>query len=184
VPPIDFASHLAAIDQKLNHMEKDLPELAYYRLRDMQEISGRAALILLGDLIDRVREARSNFLAGVVRTNEMALTVARVLGIPEFQNLGSYEEGALEHSFAERDVFPVSGSEMAEELSLSLAAYQGALEAGYSPEKAAEMAGLPNPPEKGRGKNGAVAGAQAIVEAALAGANGSANGSANEGEGA
>lgn len=114
VPPIDFASHLAAIDQKLNHLEKDLPELAYYRLRDMQEISGRAARILLGDLIDRVIEARENFLQGLIRTNEMALTIAKVIGIPEFQSLGDFESGALDHSFKERDIFPISELETAE----------------------------------------------------------------------
>lgn len=114
VPPIDFGSHLSAVDQKLSHLEKDLPELAYYRLRDMQEISGRAARILLGDLIDRVREARENFLAGYIRTNEMALTIAKVIGIQEFQSVGEFQAGALEHSFKERDIFPISELEKAE----------------------------------------------------------------------
>jgi hypothetical protein len=114
VPAIDFASHIEAIDKALERLEKMLPELSYYRLRDMQEISGRAARILLGDILDRVEEARDNLFAGLIRADEMALTIAKVMKLEGFDSVGDYKTGALEHTFDPPDVFPISELEEAE----------------------------------------------------------------------
>jgi hypothetical protein len=114
VPSIDFASHIEAVDKALERLEKMLPELSYYRLRDMQEISGRAARILLSDILDRVEEARDNLFAGLIRADEMALTIAKVMKLDGFESVGDYKTGKLEHTFDPPDVFPISDLEKAE----------------------------------------------------------------------
>lgn len=163
VPPLDFESHLAALDSHMADLEKDLPELAYYRLREMDEISGRAARILLGDVADRFNGARSKFEDAEVRANKMALTIGRVLRIEGFAALpeDAYESGALEHSFGEYEVFPLSPAEKAEAdvaeanalagwKELGPVLYAKKLEErGYEPEEArriAEDAGSPRDP--------------------------------------
>lgn len=116
VPAIDFASHLAALEAHLKELEKDLPELAYYRLRDMSEISGRAARILLGDVIDRLGRARAKFEDAHIRAHKMALTIGRVTNVPGFEAIpeDAYEDGLLDHRFKPYDLFPVSELEQAE----------------------------------------------------------------------
>lgn len=105
IPQIDFASHLAAIDAEGKVVEELLIELAYYRIRELQ-LSGIAIDLALRDLVDRLQAARENLEnKGVVRFDQMAITIAQVLGIPEFDSVGTFEDGALEHTFAERPIF-------------------------------------------------------------------------------
>lgn len=115
VPGIDFKSHLDALDAHLKELEKDLPELAYYRLRDMTEISGVAARILLGDVIDRLGKARAKFEDAHVRAHKMALTIGQVMKVPGFEVIpeNAYEDGLLEHGFKTYDLFPLSELEKA-----------------------------------------------------------------------
>lgn len=117
VPPLDFQSHLLALDSHLKELEKDLPELAYYRLRDMTEISGVAAKILLGDVIDRLGRARQKFEDAHVKAHEMALTIGKVTRVPGFEVIpdNAFEEGVLDHGFEEYELFPASRSEQATE---------------------------------------------------------------------
>lgn len=159
VPDLDFASHLAALDAHLKELEKDLPELAYYRLRDMNEISGRAARILLGDVIDRLGRARAKFEDAHIRAHKMALTIASVTNVPGFDVIpeNAYEDGLLEHRFKPYDVFPVSDIESAQgglAEAQSLAAYKDLgpviyakklQEAGFSEADAQEIANAAPP---------------------------------------
>lgn len=101
VPPIDFASALAVLNAQLEELEQDLPELAYYKLRGMGEISGRAARTLLGDAEDRLSEARDNAEAALVRAHMMALTIGQVNGLFD-DGIGNYDAGDFEHTFMPR----------------------------------------------------------------------------------
>jgi hypothetical protein len=116
VPPLDFKSHLEALNNHMGELEKEMPELAYYRLRDMSEVSGRAARVLLDDVITRFETARAKFENAEVRANKMALTIAKVLGLEGYAALpeGSYESGALDHTFTVYELFPISSLEKAQ----------------------------------------------------------------------
>lgn len=110
---INYDAHLKAIDSQLRELEEDLPELSYYRLKDFgANISGRAARTLLSHAIDRALEARGNIEDALVRANMMALTIGAKAGL--FKNIGDYENGDFEHTFAERDVIAPSAFEDAE----------------------------------------------------------------------
>jgi hypothetical protein len=60
VPPINYEAALSILNAHMMELEHDLPELAYYRIREMNEVSGRAVRLLLSDAIDRLIEARGN----------------------------------------------------------------------------------------------------------------------------
>jgi hypothetical protein len=114
VPNLNYDSALGILNAMMMELEKDLPELAYYRLRDMGELSGRAVRLLLSDAIDRVIEARGNAETALARADAMALTIGKNAGLEGFAGIGSYEDGDFAHTFAEREVIPVSQIERAE----------------------------------------------------------------------
>lgn len=104
IPPIDFASHLAIIQEEQSEIERLLVELAYYRMREL-ELSGYAIELSLRDLLDRIKAARKNFEKGLVRFDQMAISVGQAIGAEGFDSVGRFEDGALDHAFAERDIF-------------------------------------------------------------------------------
>lgn len=108
---VDFDASLKVLQDHMLELEKDLPELAYYQLRQMTDVSGRAIQLLLSDAIDRVLEARSAAEFAVIRANQMALTMGAAIGL--FKLEGSYDSGAFEHDFAPEDVIPLSAAEVA-----------------------------------------------------------------------
>jgi hypothetical protein len=114
VPQLAWADALAVLNAHMLELEKDLPELAYYRLRDMGELSGRAARLLLSDAIDRALEVRGNCEAALVRLHEMALTIGAVNGLPQFRAVGTFEQGAFAHRIEERDILPADRLEEAQ----------------------------------------------------------------------
>lgn len=110
VPNISYDAALSVIAAQMAEIERDLPELAYYELRG-RNVSGVAAEMLLGDAIDRLLEARGNAEAALIRADQMALTIGAAAGI--FADVGAYEDGAFDHSFAERPVLKLSDNERA-----------------------------------------------------------------------
>lgn len=111
IPNIHYQEALAILQDHMQELEQDLPELAWYRLKERdQELSGRAVRLMLGDAIDRVLEARGNAEAGLVRAHQMAISIGQVAGLFE-AGLGTYDSGQLAHSFAERSVIPLDATE-------------------------------------------------------------------------
>jgi hypothetical protein len=114
VPPINYEAHLKAIQAQMDELEKDQPELKYYRLMELGgNISGRAIRLMLSDANDKVLEVRGNLETALIRANQMMLTMGVNAGLFS-SNIGSYEAGDFEHRFAERDVFPLSDMDVAE----------------------------------------------------------------------
>lgn len=112
VPDVNYADALAVLQDMMAEIGRDLPELAYYQLREMNTISGVAVRTLLSDAIDRLLEARGNAEGGLVRANQMALTIGAHAGL--FADLGgTYESGDFDHSFEERDVISLTEDEQA-----------------------------------------------------------------------
>jgi hypothetical protein len=114
VPALNYESALSVIDAQMSEIQRDLPELAYYELRG-RDVSGVAAELLLGDAIDRLLEARGNAEGALIRADQMALTIGIAGGIFD-EALGTYEDGALDHMFADRPVLTTSESERAKQV--------------------------------------------------------------------
>lgn len=103
VPNINYGDALAILQDDMAELENDLPELAYYHLRELN-ISGRAALTMLDDAYSKLDEARGNADTALARANEMALTIGMNIGV--WGNLGTYEAGDFDHSFGRKDFLP------------------------------------------------------------------------------
>ena len=116
VPNLDYEAHLKLIEQRLQDLAHDLPEMAYWSIVDSgsSDISGRALNYILGPAINRALEARGNAEDALARANEMALTIASVGDKKLFGNIGTYEQGDFEHSFESRPVIAISDFEQAE----------------------------------------------------------------------
>lgn len=113
VANLNYGAFLDTVNAQLRDIEQDLPELRYGKFLDQPpEISGKAMRIMLSDAIDKVVEVRGNAEAALIRANQMALTIGQNKGL--FTGLGDYESGALDHSFAKREVIELSDSERAQ----------------------------------------------------------------------
>ncbi len=131
IPSIDFASHLSALEAHLLELEKDLPELRYHRINDTSQPEAAAAIrYRLGDLIDKVKEARSNGMNAIEKVLRMAFTIGKNAGIPQFQNIGAYEDGDFDFAFVETDVFPTTDSEEAQTTKVEIENVRALLELG------------------------------------------------------
>jgi hypothetical protein len=112
VPPINFAASIDALAAQIEEIADDLPEMAYYRTRDFgDQLSGVALRLKLGPAVDRVTEARGIAEDALARANQMALTIGAKAGL--FPDVGTYEKGDFDHSFAERPVMPLPETEEA-----------------------------------------------------------------------
>jgi len=134
VPDIRYGDALSILQDMMGEIEKDLPELAYYKMKEQGSLSGRAVRLLLSDAIDRALEARANLEQGLIRADQMALTMGQSMGL--WRNIGTYERGELEHSFQEREIFPIGFIEKAEGM-------RTLVEAGVPFTEAALLADIP-----------------------------------------
>ena len=109
---IDYDSHLAAIQADIDELQQDLPELAYNRISEASDLSGRALRYMLEAAVSRLLEARGNGESAFVRANEMALTIGQNTGV--FSDIGTFEAGDFNHTFKARPVLVPDMGEMAE----------------------------------------------------------------------
>jgi hypothetical protein len=113
VPSINYDSALSVITAQMDEIQRDLPEMIYSGIQERTDLSGKAIRYLLGAAIDRLLEARGNAEHALVRAQQMALTIGQNAGL--FPDLGgTFESGALVHSFAPRPVLELSEIEQAE----------------------------------------------------------------------
>lgn len=111
VPNIDYQATLAIIQDQLQEIERDAPELSYSRLiENRQDLSSRAVRLMLDPAIKSVLEVRANLELGLIRADQMAITIGQAAGLFS-KDLGTYESGAFDHSFVEHDVIPLSEEE-------------------------------------------------------------------------
>jgi hypothetical protein len=113
VANLDYGSALAILQDHMRELENDMPELAYYKIREIGQVSGRAVRLLLTDAIATALEARGNMEDALSRVNKMALTMMRANGL--IQDIGTFDNGDFEHTFEPRDIIPLSSMEVAEE---------------------------------------------------------------------
>jgi hypothetical protein len=66
----------------MDELQQDLPELAYNRISEASDLSGRALRYMLEAAVSRLLEARGNGEAAFVRANEMCLSIG------QFNNYG------------------------------------------------------------------------------------------------
>lgn len=117
IPDIDYAGALAILKDHDEHLERLMPALSYARLSELSggDLSGKAITYKMRAFVDQVEEGRSNVLASLKQADMMALTMGQAAGIPEFQGLGTFDQGSFEHDFQETDILHISSLDEAEE---------------------------------------------------------------------
>lgn len=121
VPALNYNAHLEAINAMAGELEQDLPELSYYRQKDLgANLSGKAVRLMLSQAVNRTTEARGNLESALVKADKMALTIGCNAGL--FGGMGTYQAGDFEHSFAEREVIPFTAEESADTLASEVGA--------------------------------------------------------------
>ena len=108
---IDYESHLAAINADMDELQQDLPELAYNRISEASDLSGRALRYMLEAAVSRLLEARGNGESAFVRANEMALSIGQFHNL---WNIGKFETGTFEHAYKARPVLTPDRLELAQ----------------------------------------------------------------------
>lgn len=110
VPNLNYRGHLDAIEAQMREIERDLPELAYYELREQGDLSGVAIDLLLSDAEDRLIEARGNGEAGLIRAQQMALSIGQTMELDGFspREIGTYDDGSYNHRFMTREALPMT----------------------------------------------------------------------------
>ena len=116
VPALDYDAYLKTIESEEISLSRDAPEMLWSRFSETNELSGRALRFLLAPAIKRVERARTNADRAIIRAVMMALHIGQQSGMPSFQNLGTYESGDFDHTYAKRDVLPVDTLEEAQVL--------------------------------------------------------------------
>ena len=149
VPPLNYSAHLEAIGAMAAELEDDLPELAYYRQRELgSNLSGKAVRLMLAQAVNRTAEARGNLEAALVRAHMMALSMGTRAGLfGGAHALGTYAAGNFAHSFAEREVLPLSAEEhainLAREVSAGVPLRLAAQRQGWHADEIAQLPGQP-----------------------------------------
>lgn len=109
IPDVRYAEALSVLNAMMDEIKEDLPELNYYSLKDAN-LSGKAIRLLLAGAIDRANEAQNNLMRGLVKLDEMALSLGKFWGLFK---VGSYENGDFEHSLTCDEFFPTTNDEKA-----------------------------------------------------------------------
>lgn len=141
VPTLDYASALNILNAQMEELARDLPELAYYSLREKGELSGRAVRLLLSDAVAKAEEARGSAVNAFVRANQMALTIAQGAGVEGFTGLGTFEAGDFDHTIALPEIVPLDETEESSAMMARNSAYKMGVDAGLPLEIQLQRAG-------------------------------------------
>lgn len=106
VPNYAWSEFLAIVKDSVEDIEKDLPELRYYTLKE-SELSGVAIRTLLAGAIDRAKEAQENFVEGLIKIIKICLSMGRFYGL--FPSaIGSFDSGDFDMSIEFAEIVPSS----------------------------------------------------------------------------
>jgi hypothetical protein len=114
---VDGARQLL-LDAK-THFRSHYPEVDLYpQLREMQQVTGPAAEILMGDVATPVREIRANYDRQLIKALQMAVTIAAIRAKEDWGTLdkarekfrqfdeGSFERGEFDFEIQDRPLIP------------------------------------------------------------------------------
>lgn len=108
VSDINIEAALKNLLEMINEIEKDMPELSLYKIRDHDRLTAPGIKAAYSDAIDRILEARVNYDDSLITANKMALVVA---SLRKYGLEGSYtkedlenESESLEHYIGDRAI--------------------------------------------------------------------------------
>lgn len=140
--PVDFATVRSQMVDVRSGVEAALPEYRVATL-DATQIAAETLQMLLSQAGQRVMEMRDGLERSLVRAQMMAVSIAQIAGLDGFDaaTVGSWEDGTIEHTFAERDVFEtplaIKAAQLKELVAAGMPLKLAMAEAGFSEERIA-----------------------------------------------
>lgn len=114
VPNIDYGAGLSQIADSREAIERQMPELRFYRGHDSGDPSAAAMRQHMAPAVSRAQEARGNAEAAILEVMGMCFTIGQSRGIFG-TDIGRYQAGDFEGlSFAEREIIPETPGEKRE----------------------------------------------------------------------
>lgn len=115
VPQLQYDAALAVLQDDMKELERNLPEMTYFRLKQEGELSGIAIRLKLSELISRAEEVQGNAVAALIKANKMALTLGQLAGLEGFDKdaINTYDKGGFDHTITPPEVLPISRTERA-----------------------------------------------------------------------
>lgn len=106
VSPIDIAGVGGNIDKILAEIERDLPELALQTIRTHGQLTAPGVETAYADAIARIKQARGQYDAALVRALKMAISIGGYNAYEGFAgfSLDSYDKGDLDFAIKDRQV--------------------------------------------------------------------------------
>ena len=100
----------------LSEVERNHPELQADMATASGDASGRALRVARERVEAMVSQRRAGYDDGLVRAQQMALSIGGMKGYPGYEafGIGSYERGELDHSIGDRPVFAVDEADRLE----------------------------------------------------------------------
>lgn len=128
VYPLDIQFTSMEIQNQLQNIEKDYPELRYDSARASGDASAKALREVRKACEAKVHGRRVGYDNALVRAQMMALAIGGWRGYDGYEafDLGSYASGDLDHSIGERTVFLLDPLDRLEEIQAQLTAWQTA----------------------------------------------------------
>jgi hypothetical protein len=137
VPDLHYDEALRILNDQLAEIQRDAPELMYYRLTEIgDDLTSKTGRLSLEPAIQRVVEARQNLTHGLIRAQMMALSIMGNQGLlPEALNLGNFDRGDLQHAYLLPDVIPLTDDERSRAAQATGQAAVYFTQAGAKPER-------------------------------------------------
>lgn len=139
----EASEHIMTI---VKEIERDYPELRLMALDAEQggNVSGRALRLARQPAETKVNQRRPGYYNALVRANQMAVAIAGFNGYENFGSfdLGSFDQGLLDHSIGKMPIFAVDPLDEIEIKAERAAVIKTLTDAGASIEQAAIEAGL------------------------------------------
>jgi hypothetical protein len=112
-PNINYSAAREWISDHLREIYEELPELLYYAVESRANQSGAALRTLIAGALSRAEEMQANLIAGLVKADKMALTIAQLEGFEGFsaEEIGIYENGGFDHEIEPPEVLPLTEEE-------------------------------------------------------------------------
>lgn len=112
-PNINYEAARQWISDHLREVYEELPELLYYAVESRANQSGAALRTLIAGALSRAEEMQANLLTGIVKLDEMALTIAQLEGFEGFSEgeIGTYEGGGFDHEIEAPEILPLTEEE-------------------------------------------------------------------------
>jgi len=105
-PTLELGDAIVNVDKILAEVERDMPELAMYRIREQGELSGVAIRSMYGDAVSKFTEANGQFDHTLKSAIQACISIGGMRGYDGFEpfSLDSYDRGDLEFMIKERDI--------------------------------------------------------------------------------